>query len=123
MKAPIANLRSKHAQKQKPKGPSLRERAMQALDKHFKVHGEDAIQKLCETRPDRYVELATRPADVATDEYAGCNSHEDIARKLLQSVGFQEPDDASIQAAIECRDLFIAQLEAIRDRAAQQEFN
>jgi len=28
MKAPIANLRSKHAQKQKPKQPSLRERAM-----------------------------------------------------------------------------------------------
>jgi hypothetical protein len=46
------------------------------------------------------------------------NSHQDIARKLLQSVGFQEPDDASIQAAIEVRDLFIAQLEAIR-----QEFN
>src|SRR5215471_1258386 len=121
MKAPVANLRSKKAQK--PKGPSLRERALKALDADWKLHGEEAIKQMRETKVDRYVELATRPADVATDEYAGCNSHEDIARKMLQSIGFQEPDDASIQAAIECRDLFIAQLQAIRDRAGQQEFN
>jgi hypothetical protein len=45
------------------------------------------------------------------------NSMTDIGRKLLQSVGFATPDDASIQQAIEANDVFIAQLEQIRDRA------
>ncbi len=44
-------------------------------------------------------------------------SMKDIGSKLLQSVGFASPDDVSIQAAIEANDAFIAQLEAIRDRA------
>jgi hypothetical protein len=42
---------------------------------------------------------------------------QDVGRKLLQSVGFREPDDASIQAAIEANDAFIQRLEAIRDAA------
>ena len=42
---------------------------------------------------------------------------QDIGRKLLQSVGFREPDDISIQAAIEANDAFIERLEAIRDSA------
>ena len=41
----------------------------------------------------------------------------DIGRKLLQSVGFASPDDASIQAAIEANDVFVERLEAIRDAA------
>jgi predicted nucleic acid-binding protein len=50
-------------------------------------------------------------------DFATANSMQDIGRKLLQSVGFSEPDDVSIQAAIEANDIFIARLEAIRDRA------
>jgi hypothetical protein len=41
----------------------------------------------------------------------------EIGERLLQSVGFNEPDEDSIQAAIEANDAFIAQLEQIRDRA------
>src|SRR5690349_15956306 len=41
----------------------------------------------------------------------------DIGRKLLQSVGFAEPDDVSVAAAVEANDAFIAQLLQIRDRA------
>jgi phage terminase small subunit len=44
-------------------------------------------------------------------------SMQDIGCKLLQSVGFASPDHVSIQAAIEANDVFIARLEAIRDRA------
>jgi hypothetical protein len=50
-------------------------------------------------------------------DFATANSMQDIGRKLLQSVGFASPDDASIQAAIEANDAFIERLEAIRDRA------
>jgi hypothetical protein len=41
----------------------------------------------------------------------------DIGRKLLQSVGFASPDDASISLAIEANDAFVARLEAIRAAA------
>jgi hypothetical protein len=39
---------------------------------------------------------------------------EDIGRKLLQSVGFKEPDDVSIREAIKANDEFIKELERIR---------
>ena len=52
----------------------------------------------------------------ATD-FKEANSMHEIGRRLLQSVGFTEPDDASIQAAIEANNSFIARLETIRDRA------
>jgi hypothetical protein len=42
---------------------------------------------------------------------------QDIGRKLLQSIGFKEPDDVSIQAAIEANNAFIERLEAIRNEA------
>jgi hypothetical protein len=41
----------------------------------------------------------------------------DIGRKLLQSIGFSEPDDLSIRAAIEANDRFIDELQAIQRRA------
>jgi hypothetical protein len=50
-------------------------------------------------------------------DFKTAKSMQDVGRKLLQSVGFREPDDASIQAAIEANDAFIQRLEAIRDAA------
>ena len=62
--------------------------------------------------------IVGRPPNTSVD-FSSTNSMEDIGRKLLQSVGFASPDDVSIQAAIEANDVFIAQLEQIRDRAQQ----
>src|SRR5215470_2119945 len=50
-------------------------------------------------------------------DFTTAKTMHDVGCKLLQSVGFKEPDDVSIQAAIEANDAFIARLEAIRDRA------
>jgi hypothetical protein len=50
-------------------------------------------------------------------DFKTAKSMQDVGRKLLQSVGFREPDDASIQAAIEANDAFVAELERIRDAA------
>jgi hypothetical protein len=50
-------------------------------------------------------------------DYKAARSMQDIGRKLLQAVGFAAPDDASIAAAIEANDAFVARLEAIRDAA------
>jgi hypothetical protein len=44
-------------------------------------------------------------------------SMQDIGRKLLQSVGFKEPDDVSIQQAVEANDTFIDRLKAISEAA------
>jgi hypothetical protein len=46
----------------------------------------------------------------------GVESMTDIGRKLLQSVGFSEPDDVSIAAAIELNDKFIDDLRQIHQR-------
>jgi hypothetical protein len=50
-------------------------------------------------------------------DFSQASSMQDIGRKLLQSVGFREPDDASIQEAIEANNVFVAELERIRDAA------
>jgi hypothetical protein len=50
-------------------------------------------------------------------DFSSANSMHEIGLKLLQSVGFALPDDASIQLAIEANDVFVARLEAIRDAA------
>jgi hypothetical protein len=54
--------------------------------------------------------------DNPTDFSTARNMH-DVGRKLLQSVGFKEPDAVSIQAAIELNDKFIDDLQAIHRRA------
>ena len=48
-------------------------------------------------------------------DFTTANSMQEIGRKLLQSVGYREPDDVSIAAAIVANDAFIERLEAIRD--------
>ena len=52
-----------------------------------------------------------------TVDFSQASSMEDIGRKLLQSIGFKEPDDASIREAIELNDTFIDGLQAIHQRA------
>jgi hypothetical protein len=42
---------------------------------------------------------------------------QDIGRKLLQSIGYAAPSDADIALAIEANDIFVAELERIRDAA------
>ena len=46
-------------------------------------------------------------------DFSQCSSLEDIGRKLLQSIGFKEPDDASIKEAIKANDWFVQELEKI----------
>ena len=58
----------------------------------------------------------SQPASTKVD-FSSANSMQDIGRKLLQSVGFASPDDASVAAAVEANDAFVTRLEAIRDNA------
>ena len=57
-----------------------------------------------------------QPPNTSVD-FSSAKSMQDVGRKLMQSVGFASPDDASIQAAIAANDAFIDRLQAIRDAA------
>ena len=61
--------------------------------------------------------ITDRIEDVTNVDYNSAQSMNDIGKKLLQSIGFKEPDDVSIAAAIEANDAFVDQLQQIRDRA------
>jgi hypothetical protein len=49
-------------------------------------------------------------------DFSTAKSMKEIGEKLLQGVGLQQPDDASVQEAIEANNAFVARLEAIKDR-------
>src|SRR5262252_10181815 len=65
----------------------------------------------------KILNFITENVQLSETDFNSAQSMQDIGRKLLQSIGFASPDDASIQAAIEANDAFIAQLEAIRQQA------
>jgi hypothetical protein len=52
-------------------------------------------------------------------DFNTANSMQEIGRKLLQSIGFKEPDDVSIQRAVEANDTFIDTLQRIYQRAQE----
>src|SRR5262245_57275811 len=57
-----------------------------------------------------------QPPNTSVD-FSSAKSMQDIGCKLLQSVGFKEPDDVSIKEAIAANDEFIKELERIRNAA------
>jgi len=61
--------------------------------------------------------ITDRVEDVTKIDFNTAQSFQDIGRKLLQSVGFKDPDEISIQAAIAANDAFIDQLQRIRNAA------
>jgi len=61
--------------------------------------------------------ITDRVEDVTEIDFNTAQSFQDIGRKLLQSVGFKDPDEISIQAAIAANDEFIKELERIRNAA------
>ena len=64
----------------------------------------------------KILNLRDQPPNTSVD-FSKANSMQDIGRKLLQAVGYRDPDDVSIQAAIEANDVFIDRLKAIREAA------
>ena len=50
-------------------------------------------------------------------DFSQASSLEDLGRRLLQAIGFKEPDDVSIKEAMAANDEFIKELERIRNAA------
>jgi hypothetical protein len=94
-----------------------------ALEADFALYGNETVERLRESHPDVYVQLCARliaSRESKSDGFESCNSHEEIGRKLLQSIGFAEPDDASIQRAVEANNIFIDGLQRIYQQAQGQ---
>jgi hypothetical protein len=112
--------------KTKSAEPSLRERLSQkfleALQEDFELYGKTVLEKMRESHPERYAELAAKmimtaePAE-QKEGYAQAKSMKEIGMRLLQSIGVIEPTDEQVEEAIAANDVFVEQLEAIRDRA------
>jgi hypothetical protein len=114
-----------------------RVRELQAeLAKHTAESREKCVAELNELRRDAHAEKAYGAAVSAvmgkakilnfiTDQvdanqqvdFNSAESMSDIGRKLLQSLGFKEPDDVSVQRAVEANDLFIDTLQRIHQDA------
>jgi hypothetical protein len=91
---------------------------LKIFQEDFAAHGAKVIAELRQRSPEKYSEIASRLI-AATEpdspmDFSKCHTIQDIGRKLLQSVGCNEPTDDQIAEAVEANDVFIARLEAIR---------
>jgi hypothetical protein len=110
--------------------PSTRNRLsgafIEALAEQWREHGGEILDGLRRDNPAKFAEIVAKlvtisePTTDDTFDFKKATSMQDIGRKLLMSVGFEEPDEASIQRAIEVNNRFIEQLEAIRDSVQEQ---
>ena len=121
------NLKSKHHKKPKANLLDRLSKPLQDFVADFETHGKATLEKVRETNPEKYLELATKLAQLVTalkpasNGYESCNSFEEIGAKLLQSIGFADPDERSIQEAIALNDEFILKLQQIHQCAQASE--
>jgi hypothetical protein len=104
--------------------PNLRDKLSENFLRFFTSDFEDngiaAIEALRQKSPEKYSEIAARlitATEPKPDGFNECQSMEDLGRKLLQSIGLNDPTEDQIEAAVEANNALIASLEAIRDRA------
>jgi len=115
----IRELQAEATKRLEPKLDLSRERIGRRLDLASRMAEEQKSPNgiaLSELGIAKVFHRIDTPQDTQQD-FNSAKSMTDIGRKLLQSIGFKEPDDVSIAAAIEANNAFIAQLEAIRQQA------
>src|SRR5262245_13351876 len=110
--------------KAKPTKASLVEELSEPLRdfvSDFKAHGKSALEQVRERSPEKYLELSTKllPLVAALNPgasgFSDCQSQNDIAFRLLRSMGVSEFDisEQMVQDAIEANDTFVATLRNI----------
>jgi hypothetical protein len=109
-----------------PKAPNLRDKLsaafLQAFSSDFEDHGVAVIEALREKYPEKYAELCGRIIATVTqpldpNDYAHCQSEEEIVRKMLVQIGM-DPDGITpdmLRQAEEANTAFIARLLVISE--------
>jgi hypothetical protein len=116
----VRELQAEANARLQPKLDLSRERIGRRLDQASRTaeaQGNPAAMVASELGIARVFGHLNEPADNAPTDFSQAKSMTDIGRKLLHSVGFASPDDASISLAIEAHDAFVARLEVIRAAA------
>jgi len=121
-----SNNRSKHFQKSKAEEPSARDKLSadftKRLEEKWREKGDEVLEAAFKESPTKIAELIARlvsTSEPKPDGFETCNSHREIAIKLLKSVGANEFDltEDAIKEAHEANNVFIARLQAIRAKA------
>jgi len=114
--------------KQKSAEPSLRDKLSQnflrAFETDFDTHGVEVIKQLRQKSPEKYAEIAAKliaAIEPRGEGFDSCRTKEELGRALLESVGFNDPDDDSIQQAIQLHDKFIDNLQHVHQCALASE--
>src|SRR5262245_48854947 len=125
---PIANLKSKKAQKADPSLLEELRGPLRDVVNELKSNLAGELQKLRERGDSaRYLETAAKllPLIVVLNpqmnDFASANSMQEIGEKLLKSIGFYDPDEHSIEEALQANNDFIARLQHIHQCAQAPE--
>jgi hypothetical protein len=115
----VRELQAEQNKRLEPKLDLSRERIGRDLDKASRLAEQqgNAAAMVSSALGIAKVFHSSPEAEQGPLDFKSATSMHDIGRKLLMTVGMQNPDDASIELAIEANDSFVARLEAIASKA------
>src|SRR5215467_14049711 len=97
-KAPIANLKSKQAQKKQASLLEELNAPLRDFVADFKAHGKGVLESVRERSPEKYLELSTKllplvaALNPGANDFADAKDKQSIGIAILKSVGFHDPD-------------------------------
>src|SRR5215471_13411932 len=115
----VRELQAQANARLQPKLDLSRERVGRRLDKASRIAEEQGNASAMATSELGIAKVfhSAQEQEQGPLDFKNANSMHDIGRKLLMTVGYENPDEASIALAIEANDAFVDRLEAIRAAA------
>src|SRR5262245_10417161 len=116
-------MRRKAATKSEPSLVDELSKPLRSFVEDLKQHSNDALRTVRERNPEKYLELSTKLLPLVAalnpgkNDFADAKDMQSIGIAILKSVGFNDPDAASINEALRVQDQSIDHLQAIRARA------
>ena len=115
----VRELQAQANARLQPKLDLSRERVGRRLDKASRIAEEQGNASAMATSELGIAKVfhSAQEQEQGPLDFKNANSMHDIGRKLLMTVGYENPDEASIELAIEANDQFVDRLEAIYHQA------
>lgn len=121
-----SNNRSRQATSQKQKTTELSARDKlsadftRRLEQKWREKGDDVLEAAFKESPTKIAEMIARLVSVSVPTatgYGDCQSQQELAVKLLSSIGVIDPTEETIEQVVSLNKEFAATLESIRARA------
>src|SRR5215813_8510498 len=115
----VRELQAQANARLQPKLDLSRERVGRRLDKASRIAEEQGNASAMATSELGIAKVfhGAQAEESSPFDFKNATSMHDIGRKLLMTVGMENPDDASIELAVEANDQFVDRLEAIYHQA------